>query len=93
MGINRAMFVGAFGFVAGGAAATVDGWVAIDLLEQGIPAIGYAALDHPERAAFADCGAGFPMGMDLDRADVSKSCGGEFSDGFQEEASDAGCRC
>ena len=48
---------------AGGAAATVDGRVAIDLLEQGVSAIRNAALDHPERAAFADGGATDPRAL------------------------------
>ena len=93
MSINRAMLMRAFGFVAGGAAAAFGGGVAVDLLQKGVPAIRHAALNHAQRTAFADGGAGFPVGVRFDGADVPEPRGGKFTDRFQDEASHAGSRC
>jgi hypothetical protein len=87
------MLTGAFGLIAAGAAAAVDGGVAIYLLEEGISAVGDAALDDAEGASLADGGAGLPTGMNLESADAAEAGGGELTDGFQEEAGDAGCGC
>ncbi len=83
MRIDRAMLGGAFGFVSAGAAASVHRGVAVDLLQQRISAIGNAAADDPQRAALADGGAGFPIGMNRQCADAAEPGGGEFADRFQ----------
>jgi hypothetical protein len=88
-GVDGAVFAGALGFVVAGAATAFGGGVAGDLIEQGFAAIGDAALDDFEGAAFADSGAGLPIGMNAECADLAESGGGEFSEGFEEEASDA----
>lgn len=83
MRIDRTMLAGAFGFISAGAAAAVHRGVAVDLLDQGISAIGDAAPDHAQGAALADGGAGFPIGMDRQCADAAEPGGGEFADRFQ----------
>jgi hypothetical protein len=93
MPVNRAMLAGALGLIAAGAPAAIYGGVAVNLLQQGISTIRNAAFDDTQRAAFADGGAGLPIGMNLERADPAKAGGGEFADGFQKEAGDSGCGC
>ena len=92
-GVDGAMFVGVFGFIAAGAAAAVGGGVAVDLLEEGVAAIGDIAADDSEGASFADGGAGVPLGMDAEGADLAEAGGGEFTEGFQEVSGEAGGVC
>jgi hypothetical protein len=91
MEIDRTMLRRAFGFVAARAAAAVGGGVAVDLLEQGVAAVGDAALHDTEGAAFADFGAGLPLGVDAEGADLAEAGGGEFADRFEEVAGNARC--
>lgn len=84
------MFPGAFGFVVARAPAAFRGEVAVYLGEQGVSAIGDAAFDDAEGAAFAGGGSGFPMLINGECADLSKPGGGEIAERFEEEASDAG---
>jgi hypothetical protein len=75
------------------ASASVDGRVAVELFEQGVAAIGNAAADNAEGAAFTDGRADFPIGVNAHRPDLAQPCGGEFTDGFEKVSSDAGRGC
>ena len=55
------MFPGAFRFFVGGAPAAFDG-VAVNLVEERLPAIGDAGADDAQGAALADGGPGDPVG-------------------------------
>jgi hypothetical protein len=91
--VNGAMFPGAFRFISAGTSAAVHGRVAVDLLEQGIAAIGNTAADHAKRASLADGRAGFPLGIDSQGADAAETGGGEFAERFQEKTGYAGRGC
>ena len=90
---DGAMLGGVLGFVVAGAAAAVDGGVAVDLGKEGVPAIGDAAADDAEGAAFADGGTGLPTGVNAERADLAKSGRGEFAQRLQQVAGDARSGC
>jgi hypothetical protein len=94
MRVDGAVFFGAFGFVVAGAAAAFGCWVSGDvggeLVKEGFSAIGDAALDDFEGAAFADGGPGLPIRVDAQGTDFAQAGGGEFGEGFEEEAGDAG---
>jgi hypothetical protein len=45
--VNRAVFLRGPGFVRARAAASIDGWIAVDLLEEWISAIRYPAFHNP----------------------------------------------
>ena len=47
MPVNRTMLARAFGFIAAWAAAAVNGRIAVNLLQEGISTIRYAAFHHP----------------------------------------------
>jgi hypothetical protein len=72
VGINGAMFIGGFGFVPAGAAATFGGRIAVDLLEERFSAIGNAAADDAHGALLADGGAALPAGVIAPQADAPK---------------------
>lgn len=90
MCVDGAMLGGAFGLVAARAAAAVEGRIAVDLLQQRIPAIRYTAAHHPQRAGFADFGSDLPMGMNLQGPRIAKAGGGKSAYGPKQRSRDCG---
>jgi hypothetical protein len=89
MCIYRAVLAGAFRLVAAGAAAAVDGGVAVELFQEWVSAKRNAAAHHAQRAALADFGAIFPLGVNSGSSDLSQSCRGEFAQGFEKVSGDS----
>ncbi len=87
------MFVAGFGFGSAGAAAAFGGFVAVDLLEEGLAAVGDAAADDAEMAAFAGFGAALPIDGGFEQPDGLQACRREMHPGDQEVAEVAGGFC
>jgi hypothetical protein len=71
--IDWAMFRGALGFIPARASAPLGGWIAFDLLQQRIPAVGNPAPNHAQMARFAHLRPLFPLRMRLPHADIAQS--------------------
>jgi hypothetical protein len=78
------MFGGGLGFFAARAPAAVDGGVAVDLFQEGIPAIADAAPNDAHGAALAHLGSLLPLGMDFLQSGAAQAGAGEALEGASE---------
>jgi len=83
--VEGAVLGGVFGLVTGRAAASV-GRIAVEIFKQGFPAIGDAAPHHAHRAAFANGGAGGPIGSLGEETHASQPRARRFGGGAAQGA-------